>query len=93
MTIHSHRERDRLAREQQKQLEDNYKHHKESLDALDAIWQASRDNNQDVIDRTTRGMSIDCDDYSDMPLPIIDEDAISIATNDDEDYEFFAVDD
>jgi hypothetical protein len=54
--IHSHRERDRLIQEQQKQLDEAHKRHMESLDALDAAWQASRDHNQEVIDRTTRGM-------------------------------------
>lgn len=56
MTIHSQRERDRIAQEQQKKLDAAHKRHMESLDALDKMWQASRDHNQEVIDRTTRGM-------------------------------------
>lgn len=56
MTIHSQRERGRIAQEQQKKLDEAHKRHMESLDALDKMWQASRDHNQEVIDRTTRGM-------------------------------------
>lgn len=59
MTIHSKRERDRIVQEQLKDLEDAHKQHMESLDALDKMWQTARDHNQDVIDRTTRGVIIE----------------------------------
>lgn len=57
MTIHSQRERDRIAQEQQRKLDAAHKRHMESLDVLEKIWQSSRDHNQEVIDRTTRGMA------------------------------------
>ena len=56
MTIYSKRERDRLAREQQDQLDAAHKRHMESLDALDKMWRDSAAHNQDIIDRTTKGM-------------------------------------
>lgn len=60
MTIHSHQERERIAEQQRRKAEAAAKRHKDSLDALEKIWQASRDHNQEVIERTTRGM-IDID--------------------------------
>lgn len=72
MKIHSHRERDRLAREQQKKLEDAHKQHIESLDAMDKIWQ------------TTRGTidinHIDFDEDS-IPFPINDDEDYEFFVN------------
>lgn len=88
MIIHSQRERDRLTREQQKQLEENHRQRTDALDELEAVWQASRDHNQDVIDRTTRGIidinfiELDDDDYSTIPLPIINGDDVYFAVDD-----------
>ena len=85
MIIHSQRERDRLARENQEQLNDDHQRRMDALDELEAIWQASRDRNQDVIDRTTRGIDINFieleeDDY--ISIPVIDEDGMYFVVDD-----------
>ena len=85
MIIHSQRERDRLAREKQEQLNDDHQRRMDALDELEAIWQASRDRNQDVIDRTTRGIDINFieleeDDY--ISIPVIDEDGMYFVVDD-----------
>ena len=85
MIIHSQRERERLAREKQEQLNDDHQRRMDALDELEAIWQASRDRNQDVIDRTTRGIDINFieleeDDY--ISIPVIDEDGMYFVVDD-----------
>ncbi len=57
MTIHSQRERDRLAREEEERKQEARQRNKDAMDALDKVWRDSIDHNQDVIDRTTKGMA------------------------------------